>query len=120
MALKGTMMFKLFLAAIIGVWATTASAHSPLESTFPKNNSLIEEMPSEILLNFKGEIRLTRVTLVQSDNPSVDLDLSGTGGFNSEYTLPIQEVGNGTYEIKWRGLGADGHAMNGSFSFTVK
>jgi len=29
-------------------------------------------------------------------------------------------MGPGIYEVEWRGLGADGHALNGTFSFTVK
>jgi methionine-rich copper-binding protein CopC len=29
-------------------------------------------------------------------------------------------MGAGVYFVKWRGLGADGHALNGTFSFTVE
>jgi methionine-rich copper-binding protein CopC len=28
-------------------------------------------------------------------------------------------MGEGIYRIEWRGLGADGHAMQGAFTFTV-
>jgi methionine-rich copper-binding protein CopC len=34
--------------------------------------------------------------------------------------LPMQDMGPGSYVVEWRGLGADGHALNGTFNFTVK
>ncbi len=41
-------------------------------------------------------------------------------GMEIDFTVPMQSVGSGTYVIDWRGLGADGHAMTGSFSFVVE
>ena len=34
--------------------------------------------------------------------------------------LPMQDMGPGSYVVEWRGLGTDGHALNGTFNFTVK
>ena len=113
-------MKNILLAGMIGIWATSATAHSPLESTTPANEAIITEVPSEVLFNFKGEIRMTRVTMTHADDPSVNLDLTGHTGFISDYTVPLQGVGNGPYLIDWRGLGTDGHALNGSFNFTVE
>ena len=36
------------------------------------------------------------------------------------FAIPMQSMGEGTYEIEWRGLGEDGHPMNGTFGFTVE
>lgn len=104
----------------MGFWATGAFAHSPLEVTIPANESVIAEVPSEISMDFKGDIRLTRVSITHADHPSVDLDLDSFDGFISDYAIPLQPMGSGVYLIEWRGLGADGHPMNGSFSFTVE
>lgn len=113
-------MKTILLAGIIGIWATGAVAHSPLKSTTPVNEAVVTEVPAEIGLDFKGKIRLTRVEMAHADHPSVDLDLSGNDGFISDYAIPLQGMGAGIYQIEWRGLGTDGHAMNGSFSFTVE
>lgn len=110
----------LLLAGLIGAMATGAFAHSPLKATTPNNKAVVTEFPAEVMLDFKGKIRLTRVEMSFADRPSVDLDLGTHKGFVSQYSLPLQSMGNGTYLIEWRGLGADGHAMNGAFSFTVK
>ena len=40
--------------------------------------------------------------------------------FAQEFALPMQDMGPGSYVVEWRGLGADGHALNGTFNFTVK
>lgn len=113
-------MKKILLAGMVGIWATSAMAHSPLDGTTPTNEATVAEVPTEVLLDFKGTIRLTRVTMTHAEHDSVDLDLSGNSGFISDYAVPMQPMGSGSYKIDWRGLGADGHALNGTFSFTVE
>ena len=77
-------------------------------------------MPSEVILEFKDKIRLTKVSVVHVNNPGMDLDLTDFKGFNSTYVIPMHDMGSGDYVINWRGLGADGHVLTGYFSFTVK
>ncbi|AXI46514.1 copper resistance protein CopC [Sulfitobacter sp. SK012] len=113
-------MKNILIAGMICVWATTGLAHSPLHGTTPANEASVAEAPTELLLDFKGDIRLTRVTMTHADHDSVDLDLSGNSGFISDYSVPMQPNGSGTYVIDWRGLGSDGHALNGTFSFTAE
>jgi methionine-rich copper-binding protein CopC len=113
-------MKQIILALMLGIWANTAVAHSPLKATTPSDGSVISVAPTEVSLGFKGKIRLTRVSVSKSDQTKIDLDLSSGKGFVSDYTIPFQSMGNGTYLIEWRGLGDDGHALTGKFSFTVK
>ncbi|MEP5154127.1 copper resistance CopC family protein [Planktotalea sp.] len=113
-------MKQLLLVALLGFWATGSLAHSPLQTTVPANETTVSEAPSEITMGFKGGIRLTRISMRHADHASVDLDLDGFKGFISDYVIPLQAMGPGVYIIEWRGLGSDGHAMNGSFRFTVE
>ena len=113
-------MKKSIFAGMIAIWATGAIAHSPLDATLPADAAIVAEAPSEIILDFKGNIRLTRVTMSYAQETSVDLDLSGHDGFISDYTIPLEAMGRGDYVIAWRGLGDDGHALNGTFTFTVE
>ncbi|MDG1745241.1 MAG: copper resistance protein CopC [Planktomarina sp.] len=48
------------------------------------------------------------------------MDLGGQKTFAQEFALPMQDMGPGSYVVEWRGLGADGHALNGTFNFTLK
>ena len=106
--------------AIPMLFATGAAAHSPLQLTIPANEAVISDAPTEVFLDFKGDIRLTRVQIQQDDLPSMDLELSNFGGFLSEYAIPLGVSGAGIYVIDWRGLGSDGHPMNGTFRFIVE
>ena len=118
--MKGQTMKHIMFTAMVSLWATNAIAHSPLEATVPANEATVSKTPSEIVLDFKGAIRLTRVSMTQGNQPSVSLDLDAFSGFASDYALPVPPIGMGNYLIEWRGLGADGHPLKGSFSFTVK
>jgi methionine-rich copper-binding protein CopC len=113
-------MKTFLLASMIGIWATAAMAHSPLEATTPANETTVTEMPTEVLMDFKGDIRLTRVAITHADSHSMDMDLGNQTAFTQEFALPMHDMGAGVYVVEWRGLGADGHALNGTFSFTVE
>ena len=112
-------MKRPLLTSLMVLWATSAFAHSPLEATVPTDDAIVAEVPSEIVMDFKGNIRLTRVKMTHAMQEA-DLDLGGFEGFMSDYAIPMQSMGAGTYQIEWRGLGDDGHPMNGTFSFTVE
>lgn len=112
-------MNRAILAGAIFIWGTSVLAHSPLERTVPAHEALLAQAPANVALDFKGNIRLTQVTLKHSDQNEADLDLDGFNGFISDYTIPVPSMGPGTYVIEWRGLSDDGHPMNGTFSFTV-
>ncbi len=114
------MMKTILLAGMIGLWATGAMAHSPLDATTPANEAIVTEMPTEVLMDFKGDIRLTRVSITHADTHSMDMDLGDQTAFTQEFALPMHDMGAGTYVVEWRGLGVDGHALNGTFSFTVE
>ena len=113
-------MKKFLLAGVIGIWATGAMAHSPLDATTPANDATVTEMPTEVLMDFKGDIRLTRVSITHADTHTMDMDLGDQTAFTQEFVLPMQDMGAGTYVVEWRGLGDDGHALNGTFSFIVE
>lgn len=112
-------MNNLASLALISMLATGAFAHSRVDTTTPENGATIAEAPSEISFNFAGDIRLTRVEMIHQDHPSVRLDLGDQTSFGRVFSLPLQGMGEGSYRIEWRGLGVDGHAMQGEFTFTV-
>ena len=113
-------MQKILLAGLIVMWASVATAHSPLKSTTPANEAIIAQAPDEIRLDFGKAIRLTRLAVTHADDKKMKLDLSGRDSFKKLYLVPFEGMGSGNYLIEWRGLGDDGHALNGTFSFTVE
>lgn len=112
---------KIFwVAGMIGIFATDAMAHSPLDGTTPANEATVAEVPSEVFLDFKGDIRLTRVTMTHADTHNMEMDIGDQTAFMQEFAFPLEDMGAGQYVIAWRGLGIDGHALNGTFTFTAE
>ena len=112
-------MKQLATLAMLSILANSAFAHSRVDSTTPENGAVIAEAPVEIGFNFAADIRLTRVDMTYEDHPAVRLDLGAQTSFERVFTLPLKAIGAGSYRIEWRGLGKDGHAMQGDFMFTV-
>ena len=59
-------MKSFLLSGAIAIWATGAMAHSPLDGTTPTNEAIVSEMPAEVLMDFKGDIRLVRVAITHA------------------------------------------------------
>ncbi len=110
--------FALTLFVLVNL-ATGAAAHSKIDETTPANGSVIATMPEAVSLHFGKKIRLTKVTLTHEADAPVAFDLSTFGSFANMFDLPVADQGAGSYIVDWRGLGADGHAMMGSFRFEV-
>ena len=113
-------MKHLALFALLACLAPVAVAHSPVDTTTPENGAVITDVPADISLNFVNDIRLTRVEMTHADHPSVQLDLGDQKSFDRSFTLPLEAMGDGIYRLEWRGLGIDGHVMQGEFTFTVE
>jgi len=116
----GKTMKKTIFTLLILAWGSVATAHSSLKSTAPANGAIISQTPNEINLNFGKDIRLTRLIATYADEKKIRLDLSKHNGFIKHYIIPFDGMGAGNYLIEWRGLGGDGHTLNGAFSFTVE
>ena len=114
------MVKKIFIAIAFTIFTTGALAHSALKTISPANNAIVTQAPKTIELTFKNSIHLTKITLKYEDKSSIILDLSGTKGFVTDYSIPLKEMGFGSYNFEWRGLSKDGHILIDSFSFVVK
>ncbi|MDE4134983.1 copper resistance protein CopC [Phaeobacter sp. QD34_3] len=106
--------------ALAVLLATQALAHSKISGSSPADGAVLSQPPARIELTFAKHIRLTRVKLLSQDGSDRPLDLGSQTSFGREFSLPVHELGQGVYQIEWRGLGQDGHAMTGGFSFSVE
>ena len=112
-------MKRLAAAAIVVCFSASGFAHSPIQRTAPENGTVVAELPAVISLDFANDIRLTRVIIIHQDHSPIQLELEEQIGFARSFTIPLHYMGEGVYRIEWRGLGVDGHAMRGDFSFTL-
>ncbi len=113
-------MKKLALIALLTTLSSGALAHSRVNTTTPENGAVLAVAPAEVTFDFASDIRLTRVEMTHEAHPSVQLELGEQKSFDRVFILPLEGMGSGIYLIEWRGLGIDGHAMQGEFTFTVE
>ncbi len=101
--------------------AAVATAHMAVQKTMPEADAVLVESPRHI-----------RIWFTQSPDPVISrLILEGTNG---EVALGDTKVQNdrsltamlpskleaGTYTVKWRTAGDDGHTQRGDFAFIVR
>ncbi len=111
----------LFVLAAAGVATRTAFAHAGLESSTPSANSVLEEAPAEIVLDFDEAIEaaLSSITLFDSDGQAVELGSPSSGDDDTIVKVAVPAIGDGIYAVVWRVTSADGHVVDGAFSFQV-
>ncbi|MFE4706872.1 copper resistance protein CopC [Peribacillus simplex] len=113
---KKVLLLFLFLFTL---FSTQALAHTGLKDSTPKDGEVITEPIQELTLNFQTKVEQTsKVIVSNSKGESVTL-----GNFviedNEMWATFLQPLENGDYKVDWEIIGADGHPIDGQFSFSV-
>lgn len=106
------------LTLVLAFLATAPLAHSKQEATTPAAEATVAAV-AEISLRFDDLMLVTAVTLV---GPEGDVPLTRDTAMEPmlEFrAIPDSDLPAGAYVVEWRGLAADGHPMQGRFTFTV-
>ncbi|HUS41833.1 MAG TPA: copper resistance protein CopC [Ilumatobacteraceae bacterium] len=112
------------LVVLVGVLlgAGTASAHAELLSSFPANQQLLDDPPSEIALQFTEAVDPIEpgIRLLDADGDEVEIGAvdQSAGSDRMRSSIPTT-LGDGTYVVAWQGVSADSHRVRGSFTFSV-
>lgn len=107
------------VAALLALPAMSASAHSQLDSSTPAANSVVEASPPSIVLDFSEEIEgsLADIRLFDSKGTLVPVGPPERGENPSIVTVKVPTLAKGLYAVIWRVTSADGHPVDGAFSF---
>lgn len=106
------------------VLPAAAAAHTALEWSRPADGAVLERAPAEVRLRFTQpvEIPYTVISLLGPDGAEVrgvPETRSAEGG--REFYRPLPEgLPGGVYTVRWRTVAADGHPIEGTFTFTVE
>jgi copper transport protein len=111
----------LVTVAFAAMPAATASAHAALESSAPAANSVLEDAPTEVVLDFDEDVEIGLADVQVFDAGGVALEVgppvAGDDGTVVKASLP--DMGDGLYAVIWKVTSADGHAVEGAFSFQI-
>ncbi|QUJ78220.1 copper resistance protein CopC [Sulfitobacter albidus] len=106
-----------FLAFVLAIPPAFAAAHSKSAGTTPADGATVAEV-SELSMQFDAPMRIISVTLSAADGDIPIERETGTDPVTVFRATPLQDLAPGSYRLDWRGMAADGHPMQGSFSFT--
>ncbi|WP_077248012.1 copper resistance CopC family protein [Bacillus sp. FJAT-27986] len=111
----------LIIAVLLMVsFVPDAFAHSHLESSTPSDGEVISEELREITLIFSGKIEQgSTFKLLDSKEQAVSVENITITDTEITGTIPVSLI-NGNYVVDWNIISADGHQMEGEFSFEVK
>ena len=99
-------------------FGVTASAHAHLQKSSPADNSTITAAPSNLVLNFSEDARLTALSIQKGEEPKQDLKPLPTTAA-PQVSIPLPPLTPGTYSVSWRVVSDDGHVMAGALHFTL-
>lgn len=110
----------LFTFAVIFSTAGHTFAHTHVESTNPADGETITEPLSEITLTFEGQIEQgSTVELIDENNEAIEFNSISVADGVMTGTL-AEPLENGSYIVRWSSISADGHPMEGEFTFAVE
>lgn len=117
--LKRTVAILAVSTAMWAFGATSASAHSGLESSNPTDGSVVTEAPASISLTFNEELLAdaNSVSINAADGTNVVSANVMPTGSSVELPWPA-DLPAGEYQAAFRVVSADGHPVTGAISFT--
>jgi methionine-rich copper-binding protein CopC len=109
-------------AALFGLAASPAAAHSELVSSTPEDGAVLSSAPGQVLLEFTEDVQATGSAVVVTDTSGQRIDdessfaVSGT----TVKTTVDDTVSSGTYLVAYRVVSVDGHVVDGTLSYLVE
>ena len=112
----------LFLVTLLSFLTPPAFAHSELVSSNPSASVNIQQLPEQIELEFNEELmNLGTGNSISIMSPSgEDLGMGDTSTEGAKITRLLNTTSEtGQFQVKYRVASADGHVLNGSYTFNL-
>jgi methionine-rich copper-binding protein CopC len=128
----GAKLIAVLSVATIGIIASAATSfsasalrHTKLDKAAPGPGDTISYPPAALKLWFseKVDLRATQLRLQMDKGPIATLGTAGRDSVGSDKSVVaplMSEITPGTYIVTWAVAGADGHPVQGRYSFVLK
>lgn len=108
---------RMLAVAALAAWPMMAGAHSSLKSSVPAQNSRVTA-PAKLEMHFSDTVQLKSVSIARKGDAARPVKpLPEEWG--SHFSLPLEPLPAGEYEVSWAIDTDDGHASTGKLRFTV-
>ena len=132
------MLKKIILVFILFSLPATVFPHSPLEKAIPTDGAVLATAPTEYKMLFKSPAKLIKFDIFRkggNDNkkPSllkglfkksadklIEINYKPSSLLSESHLIKLPKINDGSYEVRWRAMGEDGHVLKGILTFEVK
>jgi len=113
--------FLLLLASTMPTSVPPAAVHATLVSSEPAANSHLTTSPSRIRLVYSEPVEgsLARVTVVPRSGQPIQLRAGADPRNVNAVIAVVDSLTEGAYRVSWRVVSADGHPVDGTFTFAI-
>jgi copper resistance protein C len=108
----------LVAALVVVAPAAPASAHTELKSTVPAARSTTSKPVTEVTLTFTGLVKKPGTTVAVTGPDKTSYSAGAAEVLDKTITQKVDALPLGAITVAWRTAAADGHSMQGSFTFT--
>jgi copper transport protein len=117
---RGLMTAVLTVVVLLLAPTAPASAHAELVGSTPANGARLDKAPSRVTLEFTEGVNLidNGIRLVDAEGDTVSTPSPSAEGHTIRWSMP-SKLPKGKYLVSWRVVSADGHPVQGAFSFGV-
>jgi copper transport protein len=111
----------LLACALVLAARVVAYAHASLVSSTPAAGSQLPTAPSQVRLLFTEAIEpsLASITLIDAARRQISLAVASDPHDVDAIVAPATDLHPGAYRLHWRVVSADGHPVEGSFTFAI-
>ncbi|MEX5631508.1 copper resistance CopC family protein [Parafrankia sp. FMc2] len=119
-AIRSAATLVVALAALtVTALGSPAWAHTALTASDPAAGATLDTVPGQLSLTFSGLVRADGSTVTVTGGAGAPVTVGAPSAADTTLTVPVTGLAGGGYQVVWRVIAGDGHAMNGEFSFTV-
>jgi methionine-rich copper-binding protein CopC len=99
--------------------ASIAWGHATAQNSIPENGAVLDQSPTELVIQFGGAAKLVSLTITTPTNESVNVDISSATSVDGRVSVEIAPLAPNSYSVSWRAMGLDGHVTSGKFEFSI-
>ena len=132
------MFKKIILVLILLNLPTMVFPHSPLKLSNPMDGASLSKAPTEYKMLFKSPAKLIKFEIFKkgkndnkdtsllkslfknSDGKVIETNYKPSLVLSESHLIKLPKINFGSYEVRWRAVGEDGHVLKGTRTFEVK
>ncbi|MFG2027014.1 copper resistance CopC/CopD family protein [Streptomyces sp. NPDC048825] len=102
--------------------AGTASAHSSVRDSDPREGTVLKTAPKQVTMTFTESVGISddSIRVLSPDNRRMNAGAAEHAGGSDTVRVRLQDdLPQGTFTVAWRVVSADSHPISGAFTFSI-